>query len=88
MIFQVKDTSTKHTVEDLQTLVSSQVSQLQKQGRLTGPALAQMFQTVSDRLNDGLLDEQHDGLKKEVVCREYAHSVISISPMFILPLCL
>ncbi|XP_077057765.1 polycystin-1-like protein 2 [Siphateles boraxobius] len=62
----VKDTSTKHTVGDLQALVSSQVSQLQQQGRLTGPALAQMFQSVSNRLNDALLDEQHDSLKQEL----------------------
>ncbi|XP_067314223.1 polycystin-1-like protein 2 isoform X2 [Pseudorasbora parva] len=62
----VKDTSSKHTVGDLQALVSKQVSQLQQQGRLNGPALAQMFQSVSDRLNDALLEEQHDSVKKEL----------------------
>lgn len=75
IIFQVKDTSTKHTVGDLQALVSNQVSQLQQQGRLSGAALAQMFKTVSDRLNDALPEEQHDSVKKEVVYREYAYSV-------------
>ncbi|XP_067257323.1 polycystin-1-like protein 2 [Chanodichthys erythropterus] len=62
----VKDTSTKHTVGDLQALVSNQVSQLQQQGRLNGAALAQMFKTVSDRLNDALPEEQHDSVKKEL----------------------
>lgn len=51
-------------------LVSSQVSQLQQQGRLNGAALAQMFQSVSDKLNDALPEGQHDSVKKEVVHRE------------------
>ncbi|XP_026071624.1 polycystic kidney disease protein 1-like 2 [Carassius auratus] len=63
---QVKDISSNHTVGDLQVLVSSQVSQLQQQGRLTGAALAQMFQSVSDKLNNALPEGQHDGVKKEL----------------------
>lgn len=47
-------------------LVSSQVSQLQQQGRLTGAALAQMFTSVSNRLNDALPDKQDKSVKKEV----------------------
>ncbi|XP_016102995.1 polycystic kidney disease protein 1-like 2 [Sinocyclocheilus grahami] len=63
---RVKDTSRNHTVGDLQALVSNQVSQLQQQGRLTGAALAQMFQSVSDRLNAALPEGQHDSVKKEL----------------------
>ncbi|KAL0187909.1 hypothetical protein M9458_015008, partial [Cirrhinus mrigala] len=55
------DTSINHTAGDLQALVSNQVSKLQQQGRLTGAALAQMFQSVSNRLNDALPEGQHDG---------------------------
>ncbi|XP_073691874.1 polycystin-1-like protein 2 [Garra rufa] len=63
---RVKDTSSNHTVGDLQVLVSNQVSQLQQQGRLTGAALAQMFQSVSSRLNEALPEEQHDSVKKQL----------------------
>ncbi|KAI2662209.1 Polycystic kidney disease protein 1-like 2 [Labeo rohita] len=63
---RVKDTSSNHTVGDLQALVSNQVSKLQQQGRLTGAALAQMFQSVSDRLNDALPEGQHDSVKKQL----------------------
>lgn len=78
---QVKDTSSNHTVGDLQALVSNQVSQLQQQGRLTGAALAQMFQSVSDRLNDALPEGQHDSVKKEVAYREYTHSEVLYIPI-------
>uniref|UniRef100_A0A8C1S7V7 Polycystic kidney disease 1 like 2a n=1 Tax=Cyprinus carpio TaxID=7962 RepID=A0A8C1S7V7_CYPCA len=63
---RVKDISSNHTVGDLHVLVSSQVSQLQQQGRLTGAALAQMFQSVSDKLNDALPEGQHNSVKKEL----------------------
>ncbi|XP_056621432.1 polycystic kidney disease protein 1-like 2 [Triplophysa dalaica] len=56
----------KPTIEDLQVLVSSQVSQLQQQGRFTGAALAQMFTSVSNRLNDALPDLQDKHFKKEL----------------------
>ncbi|XP_073715516.1 polycystin-1-like protein 2 [Misgurnus anguillicaudatus] len=61
----VNDT-VKSTIGDLQALVSNQVSQLQEQGRLTGAALAQMFTSVSNRLNDALPDEQDKSVKKEL----------------------
>ncbi|XP_051994643.1 polycystic kidney disease protein 1-like 2 [Xyrauchen texanus] len=63
---QVVDTSVEPTVGDLQALVSTQVAQLQQQGHLSGAALAQMFQSVSNRLNDALTESQNKSAKKEL----------------------
>ncbi|TRY93276.1 hypothetical protein DNTS_021652, partial [Danionella cerebrum] len=47
-------------------MVSKQVSQLQEQGQLTGAALAQMFQSVSDRLNGASPQEQNATVKNKL----------------------
>ncbi|XP_037401275.1 polycystic kidney disease protein 1-like 2 [Pygocentrus nattereri] len=55
---QVYDVSTGATVQDLEALVSEQVNQLQQNGKLKGPALAQMYQSVCDKLNGGSVDSE------------------------------
>ncbi|KAJ8417701.1 hypothetical protein AAFF_G00225440 [Aldrovandia affinis] len=50
---RVKDTSADSTVQDLQAQVSKQVARLQQQGELSTAVLAQMYQSVSAKLNEG-----------------------------------
>ncbi|XP_017212723.2 polycystin-1-like protein 2 isoform X1 [Danio rerio] len=79
----VKDTSTKPTVKDLQALVSNQVFHLQQQGRLTGAALAQMFQSVSHRLNNALPEDQNGTVKNELrnqMLQSLSTAISSIPP--------
>ncbi|KAI5608598.1 polycystic kidney disease protein 1-like 2, partial [Silurus asotus] len=62
---QVNDASVGSTVEDLQSVVSKQVGHLLQLGKLTGAKLAQMFQSVSNRLNGETTDSQeHDARMK------------------------
>ncbi|KAI4875931.1 hypothetical protein NFI96_034519 [Prochilodus magdalenae] len=51
---QVRDTGCDSTILDLQTLVSNYVTELQQRGLFSASMLAQMFQSVSRRLNTGL----------------------------------
>ncbi|KAF5905100.1 polycystic kidney disease protein 1-like 2 [Clarias magur] len=60
---QVNDASVGPTVEDLQSFVSKQVDQLLQGRKLTGATLAQMFQSVSNRLNGDTNEGQEQDAK-------------------------
>uniref|UniRef100_A0A4W4GFP4 Polycystic kidney disease 1 like 2a n=1 Tax=Electrophorus electricus TaxID=8005 RepID=A0A4W4GFP4_ELEEL len=62
----VNGVSTGSTVHDLESLVSGQVDHLQQHGKLMGPALAQMYQSVSNRLNEGSAVGQDQAAKKKL----------------------
>ncbi|XP_067104833.1 polycystin-1-like protein 2 [Osmerus mordax] len=62
---QVRPANSSSTVQELQSAVVDSVAQLQQQGLLSGENLGQMFQSVSDMLNDGGDSaEQTDARKK------------------------
>ncbi|XP_053369297.1 polycystic kidney disease protein 1-like 2 [Clarias gariepinus] len=63
---QVNDASVGPTVEDLQSFVSKQVDQLLQLRKLTGAALAQMFQSVSNRLNEDTTEGQEQDAKMKL----------------------
>ncbi|KAJ8340113.1 hypothetical protein SKAU_G00347460 [Synaphobranchus kaupii] len=63
---QVKDTKSDSTVQDLQSEVSQQVSLLQQQGELSGTVLAQMYQSVSAKLNEAPGGEQEKSSRMEM----------------------
>ncbi|XP_030620641.1 polycystic kidney disease protein 1-like 2 isoform X2 [Chanos chanos] len=63
---QVGDSSLGSTVQDLQNIVSNQVLQLQQSGQLTGASLAQIYQSVSDRLNGNSTDEQEKNAREQL----------------------
>ncbi|MCI4383146.1 hypothetical protein PGIGA_G00023010 [Pangasianodon gigas] len=63
---QVNDTSIGPTVEDLQSFVSKQVDQLLQLGKVTGATLAQMFQSVSNRLNGDTTEGQEQDAKMKL----------------------
>ncbi|XP_060740105.1 polycystin-1-like protein 2 [Tachysurus vachellii] len=63
---QVNDVSTGHSVEDLQGFVSKQVDQMLQHGKLTGATLAQMFQSVSYRLNEDTPEGQKQDAKMKL----------------------
>lgn len=65
-LVQVTDTSSGSNVQDLQTQVSEQVSKLQQQGKLSGTALANMYQSVSAKLNEGTGGEKEKSTRMEV----------------------
>lgn len=62
----MNDASVGPTVEDLQSFVSKQVDQLLQLRKLTGAALAQMFQSVSNRLNEDTTEGQEQDAKMKV----------------------
>lgn len=53
-------------MEDLQSFVSKQVDQLVQLGKLTGATLAQMFQSVSNRLNGDTTEGEGQDAKMKV----------------------
>ncbi|MCJ8737360.1 hypothetical protein PDJAM_G00023180 [Pangasius djambal] len=63
---QVNDVNIGPTVEDLQSFVSKQVDQLLQLGKLTGATLAQMFQSVSNRLNGDTAEGQEQDAKMKL----------------------
>ncbi|XP_064194078.1 polycystin-1-like protein 2 [Anguilla rostrata] len=63
---QVTDTSSGSNVQDLQTQVSEQVSKLQQQGKLSGTVLANMYQSVSAKLNEGTGGEKEKSTRMEM----------------------
>ncbi|KAK3562182.1 hypothetical protein QTP86_030184, partial [Hemibagrus guttatus] len=63
---QVNDVSIGPSVEDLQDFVSKQVDQLLQHGKLTGSTLAQMFQSVSYRLNEDTPEGQEQDAKMKL----------------------
>lgn len=65
-LVQVTDTSSGSNVQDLQTQVSEQVSKLQQQGKLSVTALANMYQSVSAKLNEGPGGEKEKSTRMEV----------------------
>ncbi|KAL2088543.1 hypothetical protein ACEWY4_015442 [Coilia grayii] len=74
ILITVKKASTQSSVEDLHNMVSNQVAELQSQGQLTGGALAQMYQTVSNALNE------YDNTEKKSAREELReHMVINMS---------
>ncbi|KAK3533669.1 hypothetical protein QTP70_024018, partial [Hemibagrus guttatus] len=62
----VNDVSIGPSVEDLQDFVSKQVDQLLQHGKLTGSTLAQMFQSVSYRLNEDTPEGQEQDAKMKL----------------------
>ncbi|XP_058257289.1 polycystin-1-like protein 2 [Hemibagrus wyckioides] len=63
---QVNDVSIGPSVEDLQGFVSKQVDQLLQNGKLSGSTLAQMFQSVSYRLNEDTAEGQEQDAKMKL----------------------
>ncbi|XP_076879791.1 polycystin-1-like protein 2 isoform X2 [Brachyhypopomus gauderio] len=63
---QVKDVDTGSTVHDLEALVSGHTDRLQQHGKLMGPALAQMYQSVSNTLNEGSAAGQDQDAKMKL----------------------
>ncbi|KAL6468941.1 hypothetical protein MHYP_G00224650 [Metynnis hypsauchen] len=63
---QVYDVSTGPTVQDLEALVSEQVNQLQQNGKLKGSALAQMYQSVCNKLNEGSADSEDQAARERL----------------------
>lgn len=60
----MRDSIAESSVQGLQNLVSNQVAELQSQGQLTGAALAQMYQSVSNALNEGSSEEEKSARKE------------------------
>ncbi|KAL7854792.1 hypothetical protein SRHO_G00169820 [Serrasalmus rhombeus] len=63
---QVRDSSCDSTIQDLQSLVLHYVTQLQQHGLFSASMLAQMFQSVSRRLNRGLNNKEEKSAKKKL----------------------
>lgn len=61
---QVRPENSSSTVQELQSAVVDSVAQLQQQGLLSGENLGQMFQSVSDMLNENNDDEQKEDREK------------------------
>ncbi|XP_062327812.1 polycystin-1-like protein 2 [Osmerus eperlanus] len=61
---EVRPADSSSTVQELQSAVVDSVAQLQQQGLLSGENLGQMFQSVSDMLNENNDDEQKEGREK------------------------
>lgn len=64
MFLKVLESSSSSSVEALTSAVEDSVSQLEKQGVLSGETLGQIFTSVSDMLNTEAAHEQKDARKK------------------------
>lgn len=53
-------------MQDLETLMSKQVDQLHQHGKLTRTVLAQMYHSVSNKLNGDPTNSQEQSAKKKV----------------------